>query len=42
MLHFRPDDVERGARRVEELLHRLPEPTATVAEAEAETDEDAD
>ena len=27
MLHFRPDDVERGARRVEEILHGLPEPT---------------
>ena len=27
LLHFRPDDVERGARRVEEILHGLPEPT---------------
>ena len=26
-LHFRPDDVERGARRVEDILHGLPEPT---------------
>jgi ribosome-binding factor A len=28
MLHFRPDDVERGARRVEDILQGLPEPTA--------------
>jgi ribosome-binding factor A len=28
MLHFRPDDVERGARRVEDILQSLPEPTA--------------
>ena len=27
MLHFRPDDVERGARRVEDILQSLPEPT---------------
>jgi ribosome-binding factor A len=24
-LHFRPDDVERGARRVEDILQGLPE-----------------
>lgn len=30
MLHFRPDDVERGARRVEDILQSLPEPAADV------------
>ena len=42
MLHFRPDDVERGARRVEDILQSLPEPTPDVAtDVEAPTDVDA-
>lgn len=28
VLHFRPDDVERGARRVEEIIFSLPPSTA--------------
>ena len=39
MLHFRPDDVERGARRVEDILQSLPEPTAG---AEVAGDPDAE
>lgn len=38
-LDFRPDDVERGARRVEDILSGLPAPTATPA---AEADDDRD
>jgi ribosome-binding factor A len=36
-LLFRPDDVVRGARRVEDLLRGLPEPAAD-ADAEGDTD----
>ena len=40
-LVFRPDDVVRGARRVEDLLRGLPEPSAD-ADAGAEVDPDGE